>query len=151
MATLKKISFEGILPVWKEFLWVGRKSSIHPMSSMTFERTFDKSIYENFEPTFFGLFVDDKLIGVNSFHRTHVTQGRSRGIYLFKEHRGNGYSKFLLNAAIYQAKEEGCNLIWSLPRISSLSAYLSVGYEVCSEEINEGVEFGPNIYVKQHL
>lgn len=151
MEVLKKISFEDILPVWKNFLWVGRKSSIQPMSSMTFERTFDKTIYERFKPTFFGLNIDGKLIGVNSFHRTGVIQGRSRGIYLLKEYRGNGYSKYLLTAAIDQAKKEGCNLIWSLPRVSSLPAYLSVGYEVCSKEINEGVEFGPNIYVKQHL
>ena len=152
MNVIKQITFEEILPVWRDFLWKGRLSEIRPMSSMTFNKHYDRSIYERFNPTFFGCYNQNGvLLGVNSFHKTGNREGRSRGVYVFENSRGKGYSKLLLNAAITQAKKEDCSIIWSLPRISSLQAYLSVGYRVCSEEINEGVEFGPNVYVKLNL
>ena len=68
------------------------------------------------------------------------------------EHRGKGISKLLLNKAIrYANKEWNAKMIWSKWRESALAAYLSVGYEQTTDFFNEGVEFGPNCYVRMEL
>ena len=58
----------------------------------------------------------------------------------------------LLNKAIrYANKEWNAKMIWSMSRKSALPAYLSVGYEQTTDFFNEGVEFGPNCYVRMEL
>jgi GNAT superfamily N-acetyltransferase len=145
---LVEITFEEILPVWREHLWNGRLSDIKPMSSMTLDRQYDMSIYEKYVPYFCAVVDGKEILGVNSCHQTGNTEFRSRGIYIFPEHRGKGVSKKLFNFVKEKALENNCSTIWSLPRLTALTAYKAAGFEECSEVINEGVEFGPNVYVK---
>ena len=42
----KIVDFKTILPIWNDKLWPQRKSSINPMSSMTYDRKYDNEIYE---------------------------------------------------------------------------------------------------------
>ena len=42
-------------------------------------------------------------------------------------------------------------MIWSIPRKSALSAYTKFGFETIGNFFDEGMEFGPNIYVTKEL
>ena len=44
-------------------------------------------IYKKYFPYFFGAYVDGKLAGVNSGHKTSETNFRSRGLYVLEEYR----------------------------------------------------------------
>jgi GNAT superfamily N-acetyltransferase len=105
-------------------------------------------IYDFYKPYFCAVYNNNTLLGVNSCHQTSPTDFRSRGIYVFPEHRGKGATKLLFDFVKQKAEESNCNTIWSLPRVSALPAYERAGFKTCSEVINEGVEFGPNVYVK---
>jgi len=82
----KKISFEEIFPVWTEKLWPDRNSPIETHSVMTwpFEglvEEYNMDIF-NYPVTFIGAFTEDKLIGVNSGHKTSELHYRSRGLWV---------------------------------------------------------------------
>ncbi len=150
-----KISFEQICNVWKTELWPERVSAIEPQSVMTwpFEGTpeqYDMNIFE-YNPVFWGVYIDNKLVGVNSGHRTTDTQYRSRGIWVDPQYRKHGVAQMLFNMTEHQAKIEGCNMIWSIPRKSALPAYTKFGFETVGDYFDEGMEFGPNIYVSKGL
>jgi len=146
---IKKISFSEVLPIWRDHLWPGRKSEIKPTNGIKFMGGFDKEIEKNI-PTFFGTFDGKKLIGVNSGHATNDYEYRSRGIYIFPEYRRQGISKHLFRAVELQAIKEKKNTLWSMPRASSLEAYIKFGFSVVSEEFND-MEFGPNCFVFKDL
>ena len=134
---IKKISFEEILPVWKEKLWPDRESAIEPMSAMTWpfegnHQPINMSIFE-FEPLFWGVYFKDKLIGVNSGHRTSSTQYRSRGIWVDPEYRMHGVSQHLFLQLQDQAVLEGCEMIWSIPRKTALKAYTKFGFQTVGD------------------
>ncbi len=141
---IKKIQFSEIEKIWSEKLWPNRKSKIEPTSGMHYLSEWSKEIMSN-KPTFFGYFIKDKLVGVNSGHKANDNSYRSRGLWVNPKYRGNGIAKKLLQATIDQAAKENCDFIWSIPRKSSLKTYLSVGFRVTSDEIVD-LEFGPNFY-----
>ena len=150
----KKISFDIILPIWQNKLWPNRTSAIEPMSAMTwpFEGSpdpIDMTIFE-FEPTFYGLYIDGNLVGVNSGHRTSDTQYRSRGIWVDPDYRGRGIAQQLFALTEHQAKVEGCLLMWSIPRKTALSSYTKFGFETVGGYI-ETETADANIYVKKFL
>lgn len=97
------------------------------------------------------MYLDEKLIAVNSGCRTTDKWYRSRGIFVLKEHRNYNISKMLFSAIDDNAINEGCNMVWSIPRKTALPAYLSAGYRRVSDYFNEGMEFGPNCYVSKVL
>jgi hypothetical protein len=37
-------------------------------------------------------------------------------------------------------------MIWSIPRLTALPAYERAGFKTVGNRVDEGVEFGPNIY-----
>lgn len=148
---VEEISFEDTLPIWETYLWPGRESRIGPMSSMLYYGGYNLAIYELYDPTFFGVYVDDKLVGVNSGHRTDYNAYRSRGLYVDVSSRGQGIGKRLLLASCNKAREESCMFAWSMPRKKSQFAYESVGFELTSDWFNEDVEFGPNAYCIVYL
>ena len=148
---VQEIEFEEIYDIWKSKLWSGRKSEIKPMSSLMYLGGYNMSIYNNYKPTFWGIYKDSKLVAVNSGHRTESDLYRSRGIYVDSECRGLGLASMLFNAVDKQALKEGCGQVWSMPRKGSEYAYLKNGYLKTSEWFDEDVEFGPNCYVLKDL
>ena len=145
--SIEQVEFDIILPIWDNYLWPRRKSPIKPMSSMTYDGGYDMSIYEKYSPSFFAVYENNTIIGVNSCHRTQSAQSRSRGIWVDPKYRNQGVAGLLFDAVDDIARKENCTEIWSLPRKSALSAYERYGYVRTSDFISEGVEFGPNCYV----
>jgi len=147
---VQQITFEQILPIWKNKLWPNRVSKIETHSAMTWPSSHPNQPYDinvfTYPVYFFGSYKNDRLIGVNSGHLTSPTEFRSRGLWVDPEFRGMGLAKQLLEKTIQQAIQSNASLIWSLPRITSLDTYHSVGFITVGEVIDEGVEFGPNIY-----
>ena len=150
LSAVQQITFEQILPIWENKLWPNRVSKIETHSAMTWPSSHPNQPYDinvfTYPVYFFGSYQSNKLIGVNSGHLTSPTEFRSRGLWVDPEFRGMGLAKQLLEATIQQAIHSNASLIWSLPRVSSLHAYTSAGFTTVGEIINEGVEFGPNIY-----
>jgi GNAT superfamily N-acetyltransferase len=150
MIKIKEVNFDFIFEIWSQHLWPNRKSKICPVSSVGYNH--NKCLYEDKSPYFYGAFLDEECIGVNSCIKTGDQEFRSRGLWVFPEHRKKGVSKLLLNEAINYAKcVRNGKMIWSLPRKTSIFAYLSVGYVQTTNFFNEGVEFGPNCFVKIDL
>ena len=127
-----KISFEDILPIWENKLWPNRESAIEGISAMTWPyegnpEPIDMNIFE-YQPTFYGVFMDNKLIGVNSGHRTTDTQYRSRGIWVDPDYRKRGVAQLLFVLTEHQARIEKCEMMWSIPRKTALTAYTKFGF-----------------------
>jgi GNAT superfamily N-acetyltransferase len=146
----QQITFEQILPVWQNKLWPNRVSLIETHSAMTWPITHRSQPYcmdvFNYPATFFGIFDQDKLVAVNSGHLTTQQEYRSRGLWVDPDYRGMGLAQIILLATINQAKKEGAKMIWSIPRLTALPAYERVGFKTVGDRVDEGVEFGPNIY-----
>ena len=129
---IKSLSWEEILPIWQTQLWPNRISPIEPNSAM--ELVGGYSMYNmNTVPKFFGYYVDNTLVGVNSGHCCLNKMYRSRGLWVLSEHRGKGIGQQLLTETINQAKHEGSDMIWSFPKRTSWKTYNSVGFELASD------------------
>ncbi len=151
----QEITFEEICHIWQKELWPSRVSPIETHSAMTWpfdgnQLEYDMDIFE-YKPSFFGIFDKDNLIGVNSGHRTRDKLYRSRGIWVKPNFRKVGVAQSLFEITEAKALEEGCTLMWSIPRKSALSAYTKFGFETVGDFFDEGMEFGPNIYVVKEL
>ena len=154
MILTKRITFDEILPIWQNELWPDRESAIEPMSAMTWPyegdpQPIDMSIFE-YEPTFWGVYIDNKLIGVNSGHRTTDQAYRSRGIWVDPAQRGKRISQTLFALLTHQAQIEGCDMVWSIPRKSALQAYTNAGFQTVGDFI-ETETSEANIYAYKFL
>jgi GNAT superfamily N-acetyltransferase len=129
---IKRITWKQIFPIWKNDLWPNRQSPIEPNSAMNFLFGYDMENMESV-PTFFGYFVDKKIVGVNSGHRCSDNSYRSRGLWVYTDYRSQGIGQLLLKATIDQAVHEKCSMIWSYPRFTSWPTYSRVGFNLASE------------------
>lgn len=129
---IKKIKYTEIYEVWYKHLWPHRISPIEPNSAMVFLGGIDIKNMETV-PTFFGYYIDNKLVGVNSGHKCSDNSYRSRGIFVFPEFRNQNIGTKLLLATITQGYEEKCTFIWSYPRKSSFNTYKSAGFTLVSD------------------
>jgi GNAT superfamily N-acetyltransferase len=111
----------------------------------------DLSIFNGPQAQFWKVEKDQKIVAVNSGFWTDDRQYRSRGLYVLKEHRGLGLAKKLLEHAVEFAASEKAELIWSMPRVSVLKVYQSVGFHQIGSEFIDGVEFGPNVFAIRNL
>jgi hypothetical protein len=128
---IKYISYNQIYEIWQTKLWPNRLSKIEPNSSMCFLAGVD--INNMYLPsTFIGLFVDEKLVGVNSGHLCSDKSYRSRGLYVDIDYRGFGYGVELLTATVNIAIKNKAKFIWSLPRQTSWKTYKSAGFKLAS-------------------
>ena len=131
MIIYKKITWEEILPIWKEHL---PNMSLEQTSAMCLllEHHSNKPRYDlknmEFTPTFWGAFDKDKLIGVNSGHMTLDRLYRSRGLFVFPEYRGQRTAQKLLLKTISQAYFEKAIACWSYPKRESWAPYNSTGF-----------------------
>lgn len=140
---IEEITFDQAKRLWS-LLWPNSK--LKPQSSLTYPTGYDMSIYEKYEPVFFGALSDDILVGINSGFKSNDTHYRSRGLYTLPEYRGQGVAYNLLLKTIRRAKEENCELIWTIPRKESFHVYERAGFEQVSEWSSEGMDFGINCY-----
>ena len=151
---LIRLSFDQILDIWQKKLWPNRTSAIETHSAMTWPyegapEEYDMNVFK-YPATFWGLFIDEKLVGVNSGHKTSDTQYRSRGIWVDPDYRKQGIAQNLFNMTKHQAILEKCEMIWSIPRKTALPAYTKFGFETVGDYIvTETSE--ANIYVKLSL
>jgi len=130
---IKEIDFETILPIWRDKLWPDRISPIESHSAMLY--LFTEHDMGNFllPAWYYGYYVNNELIGVNSGHLCVDGSIRSRGLWVCPNYRGNGYGKQLLIATIDKARTHKATSIWSLPRKSSWSTYKSAGFVLTSD------------------
>jgi GNAT superfamily N-acetyltransferase len=129
---IKSLSWDAIEFIWRTYLWPDRTSKIESNSAMVFTSGYD--MYNmNTTPSFFGYFINDELVGVNSGHGCADNMYRSRGLWVFPEHRGKGIGQQLLIETINQAKRENADMIWSFPKRTSWKTYNSVGFELASD------------------
>lgn len=146
-----RLSFEQITNVWQTHLWPDRESPIESHSAMTwpFEgnpQEYDMNVF-NYPATFWGVYINNKLVGVNSGHKTTDTQYRSRGIWVDPEYRKQGIAQNLFNMTKHQAVLEKADMIWSLPRKTALPAYTKFGFQTVGDYIKTETS-DANIYVK---
>ena len=151
----RQSTFEEIYDIWHDQLWPGRKSKISSMSSLSWvqprEIIKDMTIYKKYTPSFWVIKHGNEIVGVNSGFRTEEKIYRSRGLYVYPEHRKQGLAAILLRQAILQGKKEECHWIWSLPRKTALPAYTRVGFKKRGKWLDKDVEFGPNCLVTRQL
>ena len=151
---IERLNFKTVESIWSTKLWPNRTSAIETHSAMTwpFEgnpESIDMNIF-NYPATFWGVYLDDKLVGVNSGHKTTDEQYRSRGIWVDPEYRKRGVAQMLFLLTAHQAKIEGCELLWSIPRKTALPAYTKFGFETVGDYIITETS-DANIYVKLAL
>ena len=103
---IERLNFKTVESIWSTKLWPNRTSAIETHSAMTwpFEgnpESIDMNIF-NYPATFWGAYLDNKLVGVNSGHKTTDEQYRSRGIWVDPEYRKRGVAQmlFLLTAQL---------------------------------------------------
>jgi GNAT superfamily N-acetyltransferase len=142
---IRKITFEEVLSFWKQ-LWCP-KNDIQKRSGTLLLFGFDKNIItdDNIEVTYFGVSINNKIVGVNSGFSPRPFEYRSRGLYVLPKYRKQGISQKLLRATEDEGKKKGYIILWSMPRKSALSAYLKFGFKILSE-FYDG-EFGKNCFV----
>jgi GNAT superfamily N-acetyltransferase len=100
--------------------------------------------------TFFAVYDNEKLIGVNSGHKTKDNLYRSRGLWVDPKYRKQGIAQLLFGCTETQARLEGCDAVWSIPRKIALPAYQRFGFETVGDFF--GTETSEaNIYVIKQL
>jgi GNAT superfamily N-acetyltransferase len=129
---IKEITFDEIYKIWRNNLWPNRNSPIESNSAMIFLGGYTMDNMHT-QPTHFGYFVNDVLVGVNSGHKCADNSYRSRGVYVFPEFRQQGIGKKLLVASIQKAIQEQCLFAWSYPKKTSWNTYVSAGYNLASD------------------
>lgn len=132
--SIKEIAYSDVLPIWEEKLWPQRQDPIRPMSSMLLGGGYDMSIYQQSEPSFLGLFHQDKLVGVLSGHPSLNEHFRIRGLYIEKEYRGHGGAHKLFAAFKDRAFDGGHKVLWSYPKLEALQVYLKFGFHLHSSK-----------------
>jgi GNAT superfamily N-acetyltransferase len=151
---LQKITFEQILEKWRTHLWPDRNSAIETHSAMTWPFEGDTPQYDmavfKYPATFWGVFLDHKLVAVNSGHCSSAQHYRSRGLWVDPVYRGQGLAQLLFTATEWQGKNEGCAMMWSIPRHSALKSYLNYGFKTVADFfVTETSQ--ANIYVVKQL
>lgn len=129
---IKLLDWSTIESIWCNYLWPNRTSKIEPNSAMSYKSGYDMYNMTT-DPSFFGYYINDKLVGVNSGHSCSNNTYRSRGLWVDPEYRNKGIGRQLLLETINQAKREGSNMIWSFPKRTSWKTYNSVGFKLSSD------------------
>jgi GNAT superfamily N-acetyltransferase len=124
---IETITFEEILPIWRNHLWPDRTSPIESNSAMCYKDGYDM-FNMNTIPTFFAYKINNEIAGVNSGHMCKDNQYRSRGLFVFEKFRRLGIGTKLLTATIEQGRKEHAHMCWSYPRDTSWKTYSSAEF-----------------------
>ncbi|KPL06626.1 hypothetical protein AMJ86_07825 [bacterium SM23_57] len=114
-----------VKPIWDSHLWPGRDSE--PVTSMKYLGGYDME-YKNQKPKFIGFTLGGQIVATNSYVRTTGTEWRSRGLWVHEDFRGQGNGELLLECMLKDIREEGGNMVWTLPRKEALGVYEKVGF-----------------------
>lgn len=129
---ITEITFPDIETIWLEHLWPHRTSPSESHSAMTWpytsDKAYDMSIFD-YPAIYWGCYDSDRLVGVNSGHATSKTEYRSRGLWVDPEYRSLGMATALLTKTVEYACALGYEMVWSLPRVSALATYHTVGFQ----------------------
>ena len=148
---ISKIDFPEIQNIWECYLWPDRKTKIETHSSIVFGTNpfvYDMNYFS--QPViYFGAYVNNRLVGVNSGHVTGESY-RSRGLYVFPEARNKGIGNRLLSVTVEEAIKNNAKYVWSIPRKSALKTYLGLNFVTVGDFFKtETAE--ANIYVLLNL
>ena len=129
---IQEISFEEIIPLWKNNLWPNRVSPIESHSAMMYNGSIEM---KNFDlPIQFHAYMDNNdIVGTNSVHMCADGLARSRGLWVCPNFRQKGIGKHLLLHAIDVARVYNATGIWSYPRKTSWRTYESAGFSLTSD------------------
>lgn len=123
MKKIQNISSESTFIVRNPVLREGK-----PVESCRFEG-------DDLETTFhFGLFIDEKLIGVISLFKNKnaifniENQFQIRGMAVLQEHQKKGYGALLVKHCEAFLIDQKCNLIWFNARENAVLFYKKLGY-----------------------
>jgi ribosomal protein S18 acetylase RimI-like enzyme len=101
-----------------------------------------------------GYYDGDLLVCIATFHAQNYKDfpGKGyqlRGMATIEAYRGKGIGNKLLNFAIVYLRGQGANYIWCNARKNALKFYISMGFEVISDEF-ELPNIGPHrvLYLK---
>ena len=144
---IKHITFEEILPVWRNFLWTDRFSPIEKTSAMNFLGGHNLNNM-SFAPTFFAYILNNKIVGVNSGHKCMDNSYRSRGLWVFPEYRGQHIGRKLLLATIDQSTIEKSHYVSQISKRTGIKEdvlwddlkKLPQGFGKIEEKVEEKVE-----------
>lgn len=148
MISVGPCSWDEIKHIWETELWPDRRSQLRTHSAMRYLGGYDSDIHTS--PVDFVCLRNSDTVGVISGFITKPGLYRCRGIWVHPEHRGQGLSRLLFDAAEQNAVARGCDRIWSFPRHDALGSYLAHGFRQTSGWRWQG-EWGPNCYVIKHL
>ncbi len=147
------IDFPTIQEVWRTKLWPDRTSPIETHSAMMWPNLandqYDMKVFE-YTASFFGVFSDGTLVGVNSGHKTSDTHYRSRGLWVEPSFRKQGIAQMLFQMTEQQAIDENSLFVWSVPRKTALSAYQRFGFNAVGGFFGTETS-NANIYVIKNL
>jgi GNAT superfamily N-acetyltransferase len=123
------LNFCDIESIWRNHLWVNRKSKIESHSAMLYlEPTKFDSTNFSLPVYYFGYVEHSVLMGVNSVHACSDGSYRSRGLWVSPSHRKKGIGLCLLNAATECAIENKASKVWSFARKTSFDTYQKAGF-----------------------
>ena len=147
---IRKIPFDECKNKWASTLWKGRQN-IKPTNSITFELSRDSSLETVAVASFWGIFFEGELVGVNSGFGTSRELFRSRGLWVDEPFRGQNLSGKLFSAISEFALASGYQKIWSLPRKSALKSYTKNGFVILREVPDSMMNYGPNYLAVKSL
>lgn len=154
MHTISKLSWDDVLPIWKQQLWPTRTSPIETHSAMTWPFEGNPAPYDinifNYPVTYLGAIQDGKIIGTFSGFKTTDTQYRLRGAWVDAAYRKQGVLTSIIHELHSQAIAEGAKMVWCTPRKSSYSLYLKLGYTTRGDFFGSETS-DANIYVTKEL
>lgn len=148
--TVEVISFEEILPVWKQKLWPQRASAIEPLSAIDHDGSINMEIMKS-RPVFMGIRAPGSIefVGVISGFKTSSERYRSRGLWVSEKERGNGLGLTLLSHLETIALKEGCTCLWTMARKTAWPFYEKMEFVKISEI--DKYEFGPHILCEKKI
>jgi GNAT superfamily N-acetyltransferase len=127
---LRELEWSQIYSIWRKNLWPNRTTPIETHSAMLYKGGHDMENFR-FKVDFLGCFKDNKLVGINSGHKTMDGGYRSRGLWVHPDHRGLGIGQILLRQIIEYRSNSF--FVWSYPRQTSWNTYKAVGFQLASD------------------
>jgi GNAT superfamily N-acetyltransferase len=148
MRSFTEITFDEILPVWRDKLWPGRESEIEPVSAIDENGLINMELMKAV-PVFIACKEVEKIVGVVSGFKTTGNKFRSRGLWVSDSVRGQGIGQELLLELGKAAQKQGCSLLWTMARSDAFPFYEKSGF--IKKAVVTQYEFGPHIICEKKL